>query len=116
MWLQTYDPLGNPFLSTARGGPAGRRAAGCDRRLADPHPPGGPARLGVALAVAMFVYRMPVSAALASAGYGAAYGLLPIGWIILNLIFLYQLTVKKGSFERAAGAAWPRLCPTSACS
>ena len=55
--------------------------------------------LFVALGVAMFVYRMPVSAALASAGYGAAYGLLPIGWIILNLIFLYQLTVKKGLFD-----------------
>src|SRR5207245_7860921 len=31
--------------------------------------------------------------------YVAAYGLFPIGWIILNLIFLYQLTVKKGLFE-----------------
>jgi len=55
--------------------------------------------LFVALGVALFVHHMPVSAALASAGYGAAYGLLPIGWIILNLIFLYQLTVKKGLFD-----------------
>src|ERR1041385_121251 len=42
---------------------------------------------------------MPVSAAVATAIYGAAYGLLPIGWIILNLIFLYQLTAKAGLFE-----------------
>src|SRR6185436_2467576 len=31
--------------------------------------------------------------------YGACYGLFPIGWIILNLIFLYQLTVQKGLFD-----------------
>src|SRR6266511_2093777 len=41
---------------------------------------------------------MPVKAALATTAYGAAYGLFPIGWIILNLIFLYQLTVNKGLF------------------
>jgi len=34
-----------------------------------------------------------------SAVYGAAYGLLPIGWIILNVIFLYQLTLQKGHFK-----------------
>src|SRR6185369_12509490 len=37
-------------------------------------------------------------AAAATTVYGAAYGLFPIGWIILNLIFLYQLTVKRGLF------------------
>jgi lactate permease len=36
--------------------------------------------------------------ALASAAFGAAYGLLPIGWIILNVIFLYQLTQERGLF------------------
>ena len=36
--------------------------------------------------------------ALASAGYGAAYGLLPIGWIVVNVIFLYQLTNDRGLF------------------
>ena len=56
------------------------------------------AGLAVALGVAIGVYRMPVAAALATTGYGAAYGLFPIGWIILNLIFLYSLTVKKGHF------------------
>jgi lactate permease len=55
--------------------------------------------LGVAVAIAVAVYRMPVAAAAATTGYGAAYGLFPIGWIILNLIFLYQLTVNKGLFE-----------------
>jgi lactate permease len=54
--------------------------------------------LGVALAIAIFAYRMPASLAFASAGYGAAFGLLPIGWLILNAIFIYQLSVETGQF------------------
>ncbi len=42
---------------------------------------------------------MPVSAAFASAGYGACFGLFPIGWIVLNAIFLYTLTVQSGQFD-----------------
>src|SRR4051794_24781086 len=55
--------------------------------------------LAVALVVAIFVYQMPKSAAAGATLYGACYGLFPIGWIILNLIFLYQLTVEKGLFD-----------------
>jgi lactate permease len=55
--------------------------------------------LAVALTIALFAYHMPFKPAIASAIYGAGYGLFPIGWIILNLIFLYQLTVKAGLFE-----------------
>jgi lactate permease len=51
------------------------------------------------LAVAMFVFGMPSRMAGVSAVFGAAYGLMPIGWIILNVIFLYQLTVEKGYFD-----------------
>jgi lactate permease len=51
------------------------------------------------LAVAIFVFGMPSQMAGMSALFGAAYGLMPIGWIILNLIFLYQLTVEKGYFD-----------------
>jgi lactate permease len=51
------------------------------------------------LAVAIFVFGMPAPMAGMSALFGAAYGLMPIGWIILNLIFLYQLTVDKGYFS-----------------
>ncbi len=36
---------------------------------------------------------------LAAAGYGAAFGLFPIGWIVLAAIFLYSLTVETGQFE-----------------
>ena len=51
------------------------------------------------LTIAILVYGMPTKLALASAGYGAAYGLLPIGWIILGAIFVYDITVKTGDFE-----------------
>ncbi len=52
----------------------------------------------VAGAVAVGVYGMPISLAAAAAGYGAAFGLLPIGWLILNAIFIYQLSVETGQF------------------
>lgn len=54
--------------------------------------------LGVALATAIAVYGMPTQLALAAAAYGAAFGLLPIGWLILNAIFIYQLSVDTGQF------------------
>jgi lactate permease len=52
----------------------------------------------VAGAIAVFVYGMPFKLAVAAAGYGAAFGLLPIGWLILNAIFIYQLSVETGQF------------------
>jgi lactate permease len=55
--------------------------------------------LVASLAVAIFVFGMPAPMAGTSALFGAAYGLMPIGWIILNVIFLYQLTVEKGHFN-----------------
>ena len=57
------------------------------------------AGLASALAVSVIVYGMPVSSAAATAVYGAAFGLLPIGWIVVNAVFLYNLTVETGQFE-----------------
>ena len=57
------------------------------------------AGLAMVLVAAVFVYHMPPTLALAAAGYGVLYGLLPIGWIVLNVIFLYDLTVQTGQFE-----------------
>jgi lactate permease len=54
--------------------------------------------LGVAIAIAVGVYGMPVKLALAAAGNGAAFGFLPIGWLIINAIFIYQLSVETGQF------------------
>ena len=52
-----------------------------------------------ALAISVFVFGMPAKIAGLAAGYGAAFGLLPIGWIVLNIIFLHQLTEEDGSFK-----------------
>jgi lactate permease len=57
------------------------------------------AGLLVALALAIFTYGMPAPLALTAAGFGAAYGLFPIGWIIINAIFVYQLSVDTGQFK-----------------
>jgi lactate permease len=54
--------------------------------------------LATALAIAVFAYGMPAPLALAAAGYGAAFGLLPIGWLILNAIFIYRISVETGQF------------------
>lgn len=55
--------------------------------------------LATALAIAILVYGMPAKLALAAAADGAAFGLLPIGWIILGAIFVYDVTVTSGDFE-----------------
>jgi lactate permease len=55
--------------------------------------------LAASLAIAIFEFGMPIRISVMSALYGAAYGILPIGWIILNVIFLYQLTLEKGHFK-----------------
>src|SRR5690242_17264590 len=55
--------------------------------------------LVAALLIAIFVFTMPAGMALRAAVFGAITGLFPIGWIILNVIFLYRLTVEKGWFQ-----------------
>ncbi len=57
------------------------------------------AGLAAALGVAVFVFGMPVQLAGSAALMGAAYGLFPIGWIVLGAIFVYDVTVKSGDFE-----------------
>jgi lactate permease len=54
--------------------------------------------LTTAVLVAVFVYGMPAPLAAAAALYGAAFGLLPIGWIVLCAIFVYDITVTTGTF------------------
>jgi lactate permease len=98
-WIQVYDPAAAPWLSTAAAalpivlllvalGILEWRA-----HLA------ALAGLLAALAVSLFIFGMPLQIAGATALYGAAYGFLPIGWIILNAVFLYNLTVETGQFE-----------------
>jgi lactate permease len=98
-WTQTYNPLDNVVLSTIVAALPVVVLLGSIAILRIRIHLAALLGLAVALAVALFIYRMPANAAAATTLYGAAYGLFPIGWIVLNLIFLYQLTVKRGLFE-----------------
>ena len=97
-WPQNYDPLGSPALSTLVAAlPVVILLTSIAFWRLRIHL-AALLGLSVALAVALLACRMPLRPALATTLYGGAYGLFPIGWIILNLIFLYQLTVKRGLF------------------
>ena len=97
-WLQNYDPLGNAWLSTLVAAIPVVVLLGLIAILEVRIHLAALIGLAAALAIAIGVYGMPMKAAGATTAYGAAYGLFPIGWIILNLMFLYQLTVQKGLF------------------
>ncbi|MBI1650278.1 L-lactate permease [Hyphomicrobium sulfonivorans] len=99
MWSQVYDPFGSMVLSTAVAAiPIAVLLGGIGIFELRAHVA---ALLGLAAAllVAIVFFGMPAPMAGLAAAYGAAFGLLPIGWIILNVIFLYQLTVERGDFE-----------------
>jgi lactate permease len=55
--------------------------------------------LAVALVIAVLVYGMPVGLALNSTLFGAAFGLFPIIWIVINAIFIYNVIVDTGHFD-----------------
>jgi lactate permease len=98
-WQQLYTPLGSLGLSAAAAlipivffflALAVFRLKG---HIA------GSITLALSVIVAIFAFQMPAEMALAAAGYGFAYGLWPIAWIIVAAVFLYKLTVKSGQFE-----------------
>lgn len=98
-WTQIYTPLGNLLISALVASIPVVVLLGL---LAFFHVRAHIAALiglAVSLLIAIAVYGMPVSLALAAAGNGAAYGLFPIGWIVLGAIFVYDITVATGKFE-----------------
>src|SRR6266404_2056510 len=98
-WSQNYAPLGSISLSALIAALPVVTLLGL---LAFWHVRAHLAALAgllVAVAIAVLVYHMPVTLALMSAVYGAAFGLFPIGWIVLNAIFVYNLSVETGQFS-----------------
>ncbi len=99
VWQQVYDPFGNMFISTLLGAvPVVVMLVGLGFLHLKAHIAAG-LGLVAALAIAVFAYGMPASMAGNAAFYGGLTGLLPIGWIVLNIIFLHQLTEQNGSFK-----------------
>jgi lactate permease len=98
-WTQNYTPLGSLFLSALVAAIPVVLLLGS---LAFLHVKAHVAALlglASALVVAVAVYRMPPGMACMAAVNGALFGLMPIGWIVLNAIFVYDLSVKAGKFE-----------------
>ena len=99
VWQQLYDPFNNIWLSSAVAAiPVVVMLVGLGFLHMKAHIAAA-AGLGSAIAIAIFVFGMPAGMAGNATLYGAMFGLLPIGWIVLNIIFLHQLTTEDGSFK-----------------
>ena len=99
-WTQAYNPTGSEVLSTLLAAAPVIALLGSLGLLGWSAPKAAALGLVTALAVAIGVYGMPWQSAVAAAGYGACFGLFPIGWIVLAAVFLYVLTVEAGEFEK----------------
>jgi lactate permease len=99
MWNQVYNPFNNAVFSTIAAAlpvvtllvliASGKVKAHIAAIVA----------LIVANLIAIFLFTMPANMSLRATVLGAVTGFFPIGWIVLNVIFLYRLTVEKGAFE-----------------
>lgn len=99
-WTQVYNPTGSEVLSTLLAALPVVVLLGALGLLGWSAPKAAAAGLASALAVAIGVYGMPWRSAVAAAGFGACFGLFPIGWIVFMAVFLYVLTVEAGEFEK----------------
>jgi lactate permease len=99
MWNQIYNPLGNAALSTVAAAipvvtllvliASGKVKAHIAAIVA----------LIVANLITIFIYTMPAAMSVKASLLGVVIGFFPIGWIVLNVIFLYRITVETGRFE-----------------
>jgi len=99
VWQQVYDPFGNMVVSTLLAAiPVVVMLVALGFMHMKAHYAAG-LGLVAALVVAIMAYGMPADMAGKAAMYGGLTGLLPIGWIVLNIIFLQQLAEQNGSFK-----------------
>jgi lactate permease len=99
MWNQVYNPLGNAALSTiAAALPVVTLLVLIATNKVKAHIAAVIALI-VANIVAIVIFTMPAGMSLRATVLGAVTGFFPIGWIVLNVIFLYRLTVEKGAFK-----------------
>jgi lactate permease len=99
MWNQVYNPFDSSVLSTiAAAIPVVTLLVLIASNKVKVHIAAIVA-LVVANLVAIFLFTMPAGLSVRASLLGIVTGFFPIGWIVLNVIFLYQLTVKKGVFE-----------------
>src|SRR5574343_1951993 len=99
VWQQVYDPLGSMLLSTLVAAvPVVVMLVGLGFLHLKAHIAAA-AGLASALAIAVSASGMPAEMAGKAAIFGGVSGLMPIGWIVLNIIFLHQLTERNGSFR-----------------
>ncbi len=99
IWQHVYDPLQNFALSTiAAGIPVAVLLAALAFFHMRAHYAAGLALL-IGVGIAVSIFGMPADMAVKAAGYGIAAGLFPIGWIVLNIIFLHRLTTLNGYFK-----------------
>ncbi len=106
MWNQIYNPLNNTVLSTiAAAIPVVTLLVLIATNKVKAHIAAIIALI-VANLVAILIFSMPASLSIRATILGAVSGFFPIGWIVLNVIFMYQLTLSTGRFEllkRAVG-------------
>jgi lactate permease len=99
VWSQVYNPLDNAALSTAAAAlPVVTLLLLIASNKVKAHIAAVIALI-VANLVAVSIFTMPADMSLRASVLGAVTGFFPIGWIVLNVIFLYRLTVEKGAFK-----------------
>ncbi len=98
-WTQIYDPLGHWWLSTLVAAIPVIVLLGALAILRIKAHFAALLGLATSLLIAVAVFGMPAKMGAMAAIYGALYGLFPIGWIILNVIFMYDLNCEAGRFK-----------------